>query len=85
MATLPGKTISRYYNSKTIEIEKLSICCTAEINRSVASKMVISKQGKAEKLMHIILFKVYFLVLQTNSVSSKQHRNKGRKKDQSNT
>lgn len=44
--------------------------------------MVIGKQGKAEKVMYIILFKVYFLVLWANSVSSKQHRNKGRKKDQ---
>lgn len=42
--------------------------------------MVIGKQGKAEKVMYIILFKVYFLVLWANSVSSKEHRNKGGKK-----
>lgn len=42
--------------------------------------MVIGKQRKAEKVMYIILFKVYFLVLWANSVSSKEHRNKGGKK-----
>ena len=44
--------------------------------------MVIDKQGKAEKVMYIILFRVYFSVLWANTLSSKQHRNKGRKKDQ---
>lgn len=43
--------------------------------------MIIVKQWKAEKMMHIILFKVYFLLLWPNSVSSKQCWNKRRKKD----
>lgn len=64
MTTLSGTTTSSYYNSKCNGNRmKLSICCTAEINKNVASKMVIGNQGKAEKEMYIILFKVYFLVL----------------------
>lgn len=41
--------------------------------------MVIGNQGKAEKVVYIILFKVYFLVLWSNLISSKHIENKGRK------
>lgn len=64
MTTLSGRTTSSYYNSKCNgNRKKLSICCTAEINKSVAYKMIIGNQGKAEKVMYIIPFKVYFLLL----------------------
>jgi len=62
--TLSGRTICSYYNSKCNgNRKKLSICSRAEINKSVATEMVIDKQGKAEKVMYIILFRVYFSVL----------------------
>lgn len=59
-----GRTISSYCNAKCNgNRKKLSICSTAEISKSFASKMIIVKQRKAKKVTYIILFKVHFLLL----------------------